>query len=290
MNKITTKEYFKERLKNIPMTIIMGLFVAFCLGTIVYFAVIGRSRDIVISLTYLAIVPLFYFLERIFGVRAPLPYTIFVMTFVLFCFLGASFNFYTIIKHLDDILHACWGLVFATVGIIIIKSCLGTPKGVKGVVAYVMFGIGFAMLMSIIWEIFEFCGDNILGEMDMQQDAIVDHIHSFKLYPSPDAPAPDNLHTWNIEGIDRTELYDSEGNLLGVINGGYLDIGLIDTMMDLIFCITFLMAFSLALGIDWCHKKFIYRWFIPALVGEFDEKEEDGLTAAEQPSTEDTPQ
>ena len=39
-NKPTLKEYLKERLKNIPLTIIMSLFVAFCIASMIYFAVL----------------------------------------------------------------------------------------------------------------------------------------------------------------------------------------------------------------------------------------------------------
>ena len=134
----------------------MGAFVAFCIGSIIYFICIGQYRDIPIGLAYMAIVFVFYLAEYTLNVRAPYGYTVFMLLFVLFCFLGASYNFYGMIPCLDDILHAAWGIVFSVVGIILIKSLTGAPKTSKGVIAQVLFGMGFAMLLSVVWEIYEF--------------------------------------------------------------------------------------------------------------------------------------
>lgn len=293
-NGQTTKEYLKERLKNIPLTVVMSLFAAYCIFSAIYFPVIGRWRDGLISVVYLVVVPIFYFAEKSLNMRVPLAYTLFLMTFVLFCHLGACFNFYYYIPCLDDILHAAWGIVFSTIGIIVIKSWLGLPKTNKGVVAYILFGLGFAMILSVVWEIYEYVGDLLIPDMDMQQDTIVDHIHSFIMYPNPANPAPDNLHTWQVENISYTVLYNEAGEEIGRIYGGYLDLGLIDTMLDLIYCFCFVTAFSVILAIDWCNGKFIYRYFIPALVGEFDSPEKkaepspasDELTPSEQSAEE----
>ncbi len=275
------KEYLKERLKDVKLTVFMGLFVCWCLFAVVYVGVIGHARDIPITLLYLAVVPVFYFAEWSLNMRVPFAYTVFLMLFVLFCHLGACFNFYYIIPHLDDILHGAWGLVFSTIGIILIKAMIGPPKNAKGVIVYVLFGLGFAMLMSVLWEIFEFCGDSLIPDLDMQQDTVVNQIESFMMYPTPQNPSPDNQHTWKVYGIASTVLYDAEGNVIGTIDGGYLDLGLLDTMADLLFCTGFVLLFSAALIIDWFTCKFIYRHFIPSLVGEFDSAQAEDKMPAE---------
>lgn len=263
--KPTLKEYLRERLRCVPLTVIMALFSAFCVGSAIYFAVIGQPRDIVISLAYLAIVVVFYFAEYSLNVRSPYGYTIFMLIFVLFCLLGASYNFYGKIPPLDDILHAAWGIVFSVVGIMLIKALIGVPRTNKAIIAYVLFGVGFAMLLSVVWEIWEYSGDNILHSMDMQQDKIIHHFHSFLLHDPYD-----NLHTVEVGGITKTIIYYDGGEL--VING-YLDLGLIDTMCDLIFCFVTTAVFSVALAIDWCTGKHFYRFIIPALAGEkYDKK------------------
>lgn len=262
-------EYFKERnKKSVTLIILMALYTAFCIGSLIYFAIIGRGRDCLVSVAYLIIVPIFYLTEYSLKIRSPLPYTIFVLVFCAFCFLGASYNFYTIIPKLDDILHACWGVLFSTLGFCVIKSLLGEPKTVRQFAAYVLFGVGFCMLLSIIWEIYEYACDSLFPGFDMQQDTIVNHIHSFGMYPNPADPRPDNLHTWQVSGIARTVLYDAEGNIIGTIPGGYLDIGLHDTMWDLIWCVITTCALCAVLAVDRKLGGKLYPHIIPVYVGE----------------------
>lgn len=280
----TVKEYVKERIKDIPLTLMMGAFITFCIASIIYFICIGQYRDIPIGCAYMAIVFVFYLAEYTLNVRAPYGYTVFMLLFVLFCFLGASYNFYGLIPPLDDILHAAWGIVFSVVGIIIIKSLIGAPKTARGVIACVLFGFGFAMFLSVLWEIYEFSGDSILHTMDMQQDTVVKHFHSFFLHDPYD-----NLHTVEIDGIARTVLYDADGNVLYTIEGGYLDLGLYDTMYDLIFCFATTAVFTVALAVDWCKGKYFYRFIIPSLVGEkYDKKGNmiDGVATQPEPEPE----
>ena len=257
----TVREYIKERIKDVPLDIMMGLFIAFCIASIIYFICIGQYRDIPIGFAYMAIVFVFYLAEYTLNVRAPYGYVVFMLLFVLFCFLGASYNFYGLIPCLDDILHAAWGIVFSVVGIILIKSLIGAPKTAKGVIAYVLFGLGFAMFLSVLWEIYEFSGDSILHSMDMQQDTVVKHFHSFFLHDPYD-----NLHTVEIDGITKTIIEYGDGQTLVI--DGYLDLGLLDTMFDLIFCFATTVVFTVVLAIDWCKGKYFYRFIIPALVGE----------------------
>lgn len=284
-------KYFKERNKSsVTLIILMSLYAAFCIGSLIYFAVIGRGRDCLVSVAYFIIVPIFYLAEYNLKIRSPLPYTIFVLVFCAFCFLGASYNFYTIIPMLDDILHACWGVLFSTLGFCIIKSLMGEPKTVKQFVAYLLFSVGFCMLLSIIWEIYEYACDSLFPNFDMQQDTIVHHIHSFALYDNPFDPHPDNLHTWQVSGIDHTTLYDVNGNEIATIPG-YLDIGLHDTMWDIIWCVITTCALCAVLAVDKKLGGKLYPHIIPVYVGKEGTTEKEGAkdaqAEAEQTETDD---
>ena len=72
-----------------------------------------------------------------------------------------------------------------------------------------------------IWEFFEFGMDTFAG-LDMQKDTIINHITSVTLDPTKT-----NIPI-TIDGIKEVII---NGKALGV--GGYIDIGLIDTMYDL---------------------------------------------------------
>lgn len=259
-------EYFKERSKShIVFDVVMALYVSFCVGSLVYFAVLGGAhvRDCLIALSYIAVVPVFYLFEYFLHIRAGLPFTLFILIYCVFCFLGASFNFYTLIPFLDDILHMGWGVLFTALGFCIIKSLMGEPETGKQFAAYIIFSVGFCMILSILWEIYEFATDSIMPNFDMQEDTIVDHIHSFMLNQPYD-----HLHTWQVEGIAYTKLFDAEGNLIGEISGGYLDLGLIDTMMDLIWCLIMTVLFTVVLVIDRKLGSKLYPHIIPVYVGK----------------------
>ena len=87
----------------------------------------------------------------------------------------------------------------------------------------------FSMTIGVVWEFFEFGMDQLAG-FDMQKDTVIHVIRSVTL-----DPAGHNV-PYEISGITETVV---NGQELGL--GGYLDIGLIDTMQDLI--VNFIGAF-----------------------------------------------
>src|SRR5699024_60198 len=87
----------------------------------------------------------------------------------------------------------------------------------------------FSMTIGVVWEFFEFVMDQIIG-YDMQKDTVIHVIRSVTL-----DPAGHNV-PYVIDNITETAV---NGQELGL--GGYLDIGLIDTMQDLI--VNFIGAF-----------------------------------------------
>ena len=80
----------------------------------------------------------------------------------------------------------------------------------------------FSMTIGVFWEFFEFGMDQLAG-LDMQKDTVIHAIRSVNLDPEGrNVP-------YVIDGITSAAV---NGKELGL--GGYLDIGLIDTMQDLI--------------------------------------------------------
>ncbi len=79
----------------------------------------------------------------------------------------------------------------------------------------------FSMTVGVLWEFFEF-GMDRLFQMDMQKDTVVNSITSVMLDPTNS-----NIPV-TIDGITSVQV---NGQELGF--GGYLDIGLYDTMEDL---------------------------------------------------------
>lgn len=90
------------------------------------------------------------------------------------------------------------------------------------------------MTIGVLWEFFEFGMDFFLGT-DMQKDTVIHAIHSVSLDP-----------TLSNKVVTIPDIQDVviNGESLGL--GGYLDIGIIDTMKDLFVNFIGAVVFSLS--------------------------------------------
>lgn len=84
----------------------------------------------------------------------------------------------------------------------------------------------FSMTIGVLWEFGEYAVDKIML-LDSQKDEIITTISSVNFNPE------NKNKTVVIRNIDKTVLYDENGEELITIEDGYLDIGLNDTMEDL---------------------------------------------------------
>lgn len=96
----------------------------------------------------------------------------------LFCaiFLGEVRNFYHIVPYWDTVLHAFSGGMIAALGFSFI-SLLNDEENIHHLnltpffVAF--FAFNFAITMGVVWEVYEFVADGVLGT-NMQKFALVD--------------------------------------------------------------------------------------------------------------------
>ena len=79
----------------------------------------------------------------------------------------------------------------------------------------------FSMTIGVLWEFFEFSMDYFFGT-DMQKDTVVHALHTVAL---------DTTRSNKVVTIPDIQEVTINGEALGL--GGYLDIGIIDTMKDL---------------------------------------------------------
>ena len=147
--------------------------------------------------------------------------TIFYIFFSLYALgpiLGAVYNLYYILPWWDDLLHFMAGTVFAVIGAkIFIKL---NKKEESSLPITIMFGVMFSITIAVFWEFYEFGSDILLGS-DMQADTIINIINT--KINSVDGSVS------IFENITETLV---NGQSLGI--NGYLDIGLFDTMTDII--------------------------------------------------------
>lgn len=134
--------------------------------------------------------------------------------------LGNVYKFYHYIRPWDKLLHMLSGFLVAAVGYALPDFLLKEPPN-KAFKCF--FAITLSMAVGGIWEIYEYLLD-VFFQMDMQNDTVITNISSYMLGETQGAIG----EIRNIESV--------------IINGtpleqGYIDIGLIDTMKDMILCL-----------------------------------------------------
>ena len=142
--------------------------------------------------------------------------------------LGELNSFYVRVPHWDTMLHTINGFLCAAIGFALVDMMNRNDRFTFQLsplyLAIVSFC--FSMTVGVLWEFFEFSGDYFLG-MDMQKDTIVHAIHSVNMDPTLTNTV---VH---IRDIADVIVVHSDGTQQALGLGGYLDIGIIDTMKDL---------------------------------------------------------
>ena len=142
--------------------------------------------------------------------------------------LGELNSFYVRVPHWDTMLHTINGFLCAAIGFALVDMMNRNDRFTFQLsplyLAIVSFC--FSMTVGVLWEFFEFSGDYFLG-MDMQKDTIVTAIHSVNLDPTLSNTV---IHVRDIADVI---VVHSDGTQQALGLGGYLDIGIIDTMKDL---------------------------------------------------------
>lgn len=191
----------------------------------------GNYDNVFLCLLTLVLFLIPVILDRGFNIKLPTLLEIVIIVFIFSAeILGEMQNFYTHFKNWDTILHTVNGFLMAAIGFAMVDILNQSPRihlTMSPVfVAFVAFC--FSMTIGIIWEFFEFSMDRFFL-YDMQKDFIVQKFASVALNPEQlNKPV-------TIDNIAKTVIYYTKdgAQMTETVNGGYLDIGIIDTMKDL---------------------------------------------------------
>ena len=142
--------------------------------------------------------------------------------------LGEISSFYTTFKHWDTILHTLNGFLCAAIGFALVDMLNRTEKFSLSLSPVFMSIVAFcfSMTIGVLWEFFE-CGMDQLLLLDMQKDTVVNTISTVMLDPTG------GNSRVIIDNIADTILVTADGQQIALGLGGYLDIGILDTMKDL---------------------------------------------------------
>ncbi len=164
-------------------------------------------------------------------VKLPSALEVVILLFIFSAeILGEIQNFYGTFHSWDTMLHTLNGFLMAAIGFALIDVLNNDPKfhftASPFFVAFVAFC--FSMTVGVLWEFFEFAMETFF-RIDMQRDFIYNTIATTNTAINPSgansAVIVENVRstiTGTVGGVSQTFSYD-----------GYLDIGIKDTMKDL---------------------------------------------------------
>lgn len=188
----------------------------------------GNFENVFLCVLTLILFLLPTILEKSLQIDLPNALEIIILLFIFAAeILGEIRAFYTTFAYWDTMLHTLNGFLCAAIGFSLVDMCnrhkrisLSLSPVYMAIVAFC-----FSMTIGVLWEFFE-CTMDQFFLLDMQKDTVVNVISSVNLDPTGgNTPVA-------IKGItDVIVVCGDEQIPLGL--GGYLDIGILDTMKDL---------------------------------------------------------
>lgn len=188
----------------------------------------GDIESAFVCVLVLVIYLLPQFVENRLNIDIPTTLEVIIFVFVFAAeILGELQSYFIKYSNWDTILHTSSGFLCAAVGFSLV-DLLNRSDNAKvqlspGYLAITAFC--FSMTIGILWEFIEFSADRLFL-LDMQKDTIVNQISSVSLDPTNS-----NISITVKVIKDVILVTDSGEQALGL--GGFLDIGLYDTMEDL---------------------------------------------------------
>ena len=194
---------------------------------------------------FLCILTLILFLlptmfERKLKVDLPDTLQIIILLFIFAAeILGEIRAYYTTYQGWDTMLHTLNGFLCAAIGFSLVdmlnreeRFSLELSPAFMAIVAFC-----FSMTIGVLWEFFE-CSMDLFFLLDMQKDSVVNQISTVMLDPTGG-----NTAVVIRDITDVIVVAGGEEISLGL--GGFLDIGLLDTMKDLFVNLIGAVVFSI---------------------------------------------
>lgn len=254
-----TKKYRK---RDLTVYVVLRVLVII---TIIIQAFRGDWQNVFLGFLTLVLFMIPSIIDRKLNIKLPTVLETIILLFIFSAeILGEIQNFYGIFKHWDTILHTINGFLCAAIGFSLIdilnRSEKFHTKMTPIFVALVAFC--FSMTIGVLWEFFEYGMDKSFNT-DMQKDEIISKISTVELNDEKK-----NIPV-QIQDIEYTKILakvDNEQKEITIVNG-YLDIGLNDTMEDLIVNFIGALIFSI-IGLLYIKGRDEYKFaenFIPIL-------------------------
>ncbi len=180
-------------------------------------------------------------MKRKLDVELPNTLEIIILLFIYAAeILGEIGAYYVTFPYWDTVLHTLNGFLCAAIGFSLV-DILNRSSSERFNLSPLYMAIAafcFSMTVGVLWEFFE-CTMDQLFFLDMQKDTVVSAIGSIML------DAPGGNHPVVIHNITDVIIMQADGTQTALGLGGYLDIGLLDTMEDLFVNFIGALTFSI---------------------------------------------
>ena len=231
----------------------------------------GNFENVFLCLLTLVLLMLPTMIERSLMIDLPNTLEIIIMLFIFAAeMLGEIQAFYTTYQGWETMLHTLNGFLCAAIGFSLVdmlnrheRFSLSLSPVFMAIVAFC-----FSMTIGVLWEFFE-CAMDQLFLLDMQKDSIMHSISSVMLDPTGG-----NTPVIIRDITDVIVVAGGEEIPLGL--GGYLDVGILDTMKDLAVNFVGAVIFSF-IGYFYVKNRgrgWFARRFIPRVVDVLPEDQE----------------
>lgn len=233
----------------------------------------GNYENVYICLLTLVLFMMPSVVERRLHIDLPDVLEIIILLFIFAAeIMGEIQEYYLIIPFWDTVLHTINGFLFAAIGFSIVNilnedkhTSLSLSPFYMAVTAFC-----FSMTIGVLWEFFEWAMDSWFG-FDMQKDTVLTAFTTVSL-----DPGGHNI-PYLVQGVKDTVVIFNDGTQQAMALGGYLDLGLQDTMMDLLVNLIGAVVFSI-IGYFYVKTKGkgkIARMFIPEVMETPELREEE---------------
>ena len=255
--KMIKMAYKETKRSSLAIYLILRFLVVICM---ILQVIRGDLNNALLCLLSLVLLFAPLFIQNKYEITLPDSLEISIYLFIFSAeILGEINNFYGIIPHWDTCLHTINGFLATAVGFSLVDLLNKNSKDINLSPFYLcLVAFCFSMTIGILWEFFEYGGDKLV-KFDMQKDTLITNISS--VYLNPDNENKPVI----VDNIGKTEIFDKDGKLLYVIDGGYLDIGLNDTMKDLFvnFIGALVFSFFAYIGLKNNKRSSVVKNFVP---------------------------
>lgn len=247
----------KDRIIRILYAVLAGLVIL----TLVRAAARREYSHVFFCVLTLVLFTLPSLVERKLNIRLPNLFEAIVLVFIYSAEILGEINcYYMRIPYWDTMLHTVNGFMFAAFGFALL-DILNQNSKIKYKLSpfyLALMAFCFSMTIGVFWEFFEYYCDLFLGT-DMQKDCYVNVLNTVMLDPN-------NSNTV-VSIKDISEVIVKYGDGREIVLDGYIDIGIADTVKDLVVNFVGATIFSI-IGFFYVKQRGrgkIARQFIPTL-------------------------